>query len=166
MQRVEAPNDTSERVLERVNDLLYRQNSISHSLLRFLKDDSVDLCIMEILKDILDLFHGGRVYIFEYDEYYRYQDCTYEVVAEGVLPEIDSLQRIPTDSLPWWRQQTLSGKPVILDSLDQLPKHAKSGICDPEPPEHQVTDDHSADSRRTCMGVYGDRSGEELSQLE
>ena len=36
MQRVEAPNDTSERVLERVNDLLYRQNSISHSLLRFL----------------------------------------------------------------------------------------------------------------------------------
>lgn len=40
MQRVEAPNDTSERVLERVNDLLYRQNSISHSLLRFLKDDS------------------------------------------------------------------------------------------------------------------------------
>lgn len=29
MQRVEAPNDTSERVLERVNDLLYRQNSIS-----------------------------------------------------------------------------------------------------------------------------------------
>lgn len=126
MQRVEAPNDTSERVLERVNDLLYRQNSISHSLLRFLKDDSVDLCIMEILKDILDLFHGGRVYIFEYDEYYRYQDCTYEVVAEGVLPEIDSLQRIPTDSLPWWRQQTLSGKPVILDSLDQLPKHAKA----------------------------------------
>lgn len=126
IQRVEAPNDTSERVLERVNDLLYRQNSISHSLLRFLKDDSVDLCIMEILKDILDLFHGGRVYIFEYDEYYRYQDCTYEVVAEGVLPEIDSLQRIPTDSLPWWRQQTLSGKPVILDSLDQLPKHAKA----------------------------------------
>ena len=48
------------------------------------------------------------------------------MVAEGVLPEIDSLQRIPTDSLPWWRQQTLSGKPVILDSLDQLPKHAKA----------------------------------------
>ena len=126
MQRVEAPNDTSERVLERVNDLLYRQISIFDSLLRFLKEDSVVLCIMEILKDILDLFHGGRVYIFEYDEYYRYQDCTYEVVAEGVLPEIDSLQRIPTDSLPWWRQQTLSGKPVILDSLDQLPKHAKA----------------------------------------
>lgn len=56
IQRVEAPNETSERILERVNDLLYRQNSISHSLLRFLKDDSVDLCIMDILKDILDLF--------------------------------------------------------------------------------------------------------------
>lgn len=126
IQRVEAPNETSERILERVNDLLYRQNSISHSLLRFLKDDSVDLCIMEILKDILDLFHGGRVYIFEYDEYYRYQDCTYEVVAEGVPAEIESLQRIATDSLPWWTSQTLSGKPVILDSLDQLPKHAKS----------------------------------------
>lgn len=54
-----------------------------HSL--FFSNDSGPLYnIRGILKDILDLFHGGRVYIFEYDEYYRYQDCTYEVVAEGV----------------------------------------------------------------------------------
>lgn len=126
IQRVKAPDDSSEPILARINDLLYRQNSISLSLLRFLKDDSVDLCIMEILQDILDLFHGGRVYIFEYDEYYRYQDCTYEVVADGVLPEIKSLQRIPTDSLAWFTRRSLSGKPVILDSLDQLPKDAKA----------------------------------------
>lgn len=66
------------------------------------------------------------MYIFEYDEYYRYQDCTYEVVADGVLPEIKSLQRIPTDSLAWFTRRSLSGKPVILDSLDQLPKDAKA----------------------------------------
>lgn len=91
MQWVEVFNDIFEWVLECVNDLLYRQNFIFYLFLCFFKDDSVDFCIMEILKDIFDFFYGGCVYIFEYDEYYCYQDCIYEVVVEGVLLEIDSL---------------------------------------------------------------------------
>lgn len=66
-----------------INNLLYRQNSISHSLSHFLKDESVASGIYEILKDILDFFHAGRAYIFEYEKDYTFQTCTYEVVAEG-----------------------------------------------------------------------------------
>ena len=51
-----------------INNLLYRQNSISHSLSHFLKDESVASGIYEILKDILDFFRAGRAYIFEYNE--------------------------------------------------------------------------------------------------
>lgn len=124
LQRVDAPEPASERILARLNNLVHRQNSISNSLLRFLQDESVDLCITEILRDILDLFQGGRVYIFEYDNGYLHQDCTFEVVASDVLPEIDHLQRVSTQSLPWWSRQVIAGRPVILDSLDQLPDEA------------------------------------------
>lgn len=126
LQRVDSPEMADTHIQGRVNDLLHRQNSISQSLLRFLKADDVSVCITEILKDILDFFHGGRVYIFEYDEHYLYQDCTYEVVAEGVYPEIDTLQKIPADSLPWWLQQCLAARPIILDSLQQLPACARA----------------------------------------
>lgn len=126
IQRVEPPKDLEERrTLRRVNDLLIRQNLISQSLLRFLRDEEVESCIMEILNDILSLYHGGgRVYIFEYDETKTHHSCSYEVVSEGASAEKDSLQNIPTDQSQLWSQQILSGKPIILTSLKQLPDEA------------------------------------------
>ena len=69
IQRVEAPKEEDQRdALRRVNDLLCRQNFVSQSLLRFLRDEAVESCIADILRDILNLYNGkGRVYIFEYD---------------------------------------------------------------------------------------------------
>ena len=66
IQRVEAPKEEEQRnALRRVNDLLRRQGFISQSLLRFLRDDEIESCISDILKDILNIYHGrGRVYIF------------------------------------------------------------------------------------------------------
>jgi len=121
LQRVEMPK---EEALQRVNDLLYRQTSISHSLFRFLKDEDISAGIYDILKDILDFFRGGRVYIFQYDEKCRYQSCTYEVVAPGVAPEKEMLQGVQADSLPWWTSQIMAQKPVLLETLGQLPEHA------------------------------------------
>lgn len=126
LQRVEAPeNEEGKHIMHRINDLLYRQNSISQSLFRFLKDEEIDSGVYEILKDILDFFHGGRVYIFEYDDDFRYQSCTYEVVATGVPSEKDQLQNIATSSLPWWTSQVLSRKPILLETLNALPESAK-----------------------------------------
>ena len=56
IQRVEAPKEEDQRdALRRVNDLLHRQNFVSQSLLRFLRDEEVDSCITDILKEILNL---------------------------------------------------------------------------------------------------------------
>lgn len=123
LQRVEMPKEeAAKQALQRVNDLLYRQ--ISHSLFRFLKDEDISAGIYDILKDILDFFRGGRVYIFQYDEKCRYQSCTYEVVAPGVAPEKEMLQGVQADSLPWWTSQIMAQKPVLLETLGQLPEHA------------------------------------------
>ena len=124
LQRVEMPKEeAAKQALQRVNDLLYRQTSISHSLFRFLKDEDISAGIYDILKDILDFFRGGRVYIFQYDEKCRYQSCTYEVVAPGVAPEKEMLQGVQADSLPW-TSQIMAQKPVLLETLGQLPEHA------------------------------------------
>lgn len=126
IQRVEAPKDVEERIaMRRINDLLRRQNFISQSLLRFLRDEEVESCITEILNNILSLYRGGgRVYIFEYDETNTHHSCTYEVVSEGVTAEKDTLQNIPSNQSAWWTAQILAGKPVVLSSLKQLPEEA------------------------------------------
>ena len=119
IQRVEAPKESEQRdALRRVNSLLRRQSFISQSLLRFLHDEEVDSCVMEILNDILNLYYGeGRVYIFEYDENHTHQSCIYEVVSEGVSSEKDSQQNLPIDQAKWWSK--------LLNSLNQLPEEAE-----------------------------------------
>lgn len=132
IQRVEAPKEEDQRdALRRVNDLLCRQNFVSQSLLRFLRDEAVESCIADILRDILNLYNGkGRVYIFEYDEIYAHHSCIYEVVSEGVSAEIDNLQDMPASESKWWSEQILSGKPIILNTLEQLLEEA--------PDEYQI----------------------------
>lgn len=127
LQRVDPPQNRSEKeAMRKINDLLYRQSSISHSLFHFLEDKDVDSGIYEILKDILDFFHGGRVYIFKYDEEYVYHDCIYEVVAPGVAPQQELLQKLSVDTLAWCSSQLLSKKPILLETLDHLPPEARS----------------------------------------
>lgn len=138
IQRVEAPKEIEQKSpLRRVNDLLRRQNYMSQSLLRFLHDEDVDSCIMEILNDVLSLYQGGRVYIFEYNDTYTQHSCTYEVVSEGVSKEKNKQQAIPVEESRWWSEQILARKPIILTSLKQLPEEAEDeykfldaqGIC-------------------------------------
>ena len=127
IQRVEAPKESEQRdVLLKVNNLLRRQNFISQSLLRFLHDEEMESCVTEILNDILNLYYGeGRVYIFEYDKNHTHQSCTYEVVSEGVSSEKGSQQSLPIDQSRWWSRQILSGTPILLNSLKQLPEEAE-----------------------------------------
>ena len=114
-------HEKTETISHRINDLLYYQNSISRSLSRFLKDEEVETGIYEILKDILAFYRAGRAYIFETDEENHFYNCTYEVVAEGVKAEINKLQEIPVDFMPWWPSQILGKKPILFETLKPMP---------------------------------------------
>ena len=151
IQRVEAPKEEDQRdALRRVNDLLHRQNFVSQSLLRFLRDEAVESCIADILRDILNLYNGkGRVYIFEYDEIYAHHSCIYEVVSEGVSAEIDNLQDMPASESKWWSEQILSGKPIILNTLEQLLEEA--------PDEYQILVVQGIKSLMVTPLMTGDR---------
>ena len=109
---------------QRINDLLFRLNSISRTLLSLLKVDDLDTVINEILADVLTMFHGGRAYIIESDDANRLYNCTYEVTAENVTGEQELVSGISMDEVPWWTQRIANGQPIVISSLDELPDEA------------------------------------------
>lgn len=115
---------SQEKQQQQLTELLSRQNSISRSLLSFLKTEDTSREINNILKDILLQFNGSRTYIFEYDFENQLQTCTYEVLAQGVSSEKDNLQRFPISSTPWWSLQLQTYTPIVLFNLDELPPEA------------------------------------------
>lgn len=109
---------------QRINDLLFRLNSISQTLLSLLKVDDLDAVVNKILADVLTMFDGGRAYIIESDPEHRLYNCTYEVTAENVAGEQELVSGISMDEVPWWTQRIANGQPVIISSLDELPDEA------------------------------------------
>lgn len=109
---------------QQINDLLYRLNSISHTLLSLLKTNDPDVVIDKILTDVQTMFHGGRAYIIEFDRERRTHDCTYEVTAENVTAEQDLANSLSMDEVPWWTRRIENGNPIIISSLDELPDEA------------------------------------------
>ncbi|WP_044262329.1 sensor histidine kinase [Bacteroides timonensis] len=126
LQVIGVPENTeAENTLKQFNALLFRQHAVSNSLRNFLKDKCLDEVIPKVLRDVLELFHGGRVYIIEYGgERPAAQSCTYEVFATGVAPEIDFPQDADTRGMEWWNGRIMADKPILLNSLAELPEEA------------------------------------------
>lgn len=111
--------------LFQINSLLYQQNSISHSLLAFLQSDDIAQIIHQILDDLLQQIKGDRAYIFEINREKKTQRCIHEVSAEKISQEQDALQDIAWDDTFWWDRQISERKPIILNTLDDMPSEAK-----------------------------------------
>lgn len=111
--------------LFQINSLLYQQNSISHSLLAFLQSDDIAQIIHQILDDLLKQIKGDRAYIFEINREKKTQRCIHEVSAEKISQEQDALQDIAWDDTLWWDRQISERKPIILNTLDDMPSEAK-----------------------------------------
>lgn len=117
LQQTKTPDDKD--MARTMNDLMFRQGAITQSLTHFLNEDNMDAGVYEILTDIMGYFKAGRAYIFEYDESGQYQSCTYEVVADGVSPEKDTLQALPISIVPWWTEQIRSKKVILFESVNR-----------------------------------------------
>lgn len=111
--------------INQVSNPLYKQSSISTSLMDLLQRDDLSNTINKILQDILIQFHGGRVYIFEYNYQHETQDCVFEVLAEGVTPQQNRLQHVKLSDTPWWTEQLQAHIPVVMNTLDDFPAEAE-----------------------------------------
>lgn len=123
IQCIETP-ETQYSSIQQINELLYRQHSISRSLLSFMQTKDIQKVVRKILEDILIHFQGSRVYIFHYNEEKASQDCIYEVVSPHVSPQQDQLQDLKMKDTPWWTKELRAQRPIILYSLNDLPSEA------------------------------------------
>ena len=111
-----------ETTIDRLNELLYKQNSISRTLLAFLQKRNTGEVIQKILKDILTQFKGDRVYIFEYDHSSGKERCTFQISDSDDGKTLESPRSFDRNN--WFSRQLLCGSPVILYTLDVMPEEA------------------------------------------
>ncbi|NCD32407.1 MAG: PAS domain S-box protein [Spartobacteria bacterium] len=89
-----------------------------------LKADTAQQIINYSLADVGELLDVDRVYIFHYTDDLSACSNTYEWCAEGVVPQIEKLQNVPSSVLPWWAGQMQDFRRIILPDINALPPEA------------------------------------------
>jgi diguanylate cyclase (GGDEF)-like protein len=87
---------------------------------------SLDANINRTLAAIGELFDVDRAYVFEYRAAQGVVCNTHEWCAPGVEPQIEHLQGLPVELVPWWMDEMRAGRAINLSSLDDLPPEGES----------------------------------------
>lgn len=109
---------------KQLSNLLCRHNSISRSLLAFLKNSDTNEVISKTLNDILQQFQGDRAYIFEIDWQAGIHSCMHEVVLNHAKQEKHKFQNVRIKDSPWFIDQLRQHLPLIFSNTEELPEEA------------------------------------------
>ena len=88
----------------------------------------IDTLINDSLKQIGEFVTSDRSYIFSYDFVNRTASNTYEWCSDGVEPEIDNLQNIPTDYITQWLEAHQNGEAFYVEDVSLLPEDGEQGL--------------------------------------
>jgi len=84
----------------------------------------LDATIDRTLASIGGLFDVDRAYVFSLTRYPGFASNTHEWCAPGVEPQIQGLQHLSEDSIPWSMGELRAGRAINLESLADLPAGA------------------------------------------
>lgn len=107
-------------------DIVQKMGKISQSMLNFIKGRDLDYNVNSVLSDIIEQYDVDRVYVFEYSNDEKSLSCIYEKVGKNISAEIDNLQNIPVENVPWWNRMLTTNSTIIVSSLDDLPDAARN----------------------------------------
>lgn len=94
-------------------------------VLRLLLSPDHTLVIDEALLVILRFFEVDRVYIGIIDETHDIVDFTHEVTSQGIVSMRDELLRqLPGKDYPWWIENILNGKDIVIPDVRDMPPAA------------------------------------------
>lgn len=82
-------------------------------------EDSVKI-INGLLASACRFYQADRAYVFECDWKLATGSNTYEYCAEGISPQIDTLQQIPLEIVPHWVNVFRSNEPMIIPDVEHL----------------------------------------------
>jgi len=86
----------------------------------------IDNRIEQALERIGTLVSADRTYIFQIDRTERTLSYTHEWCADGITPQIDSLQSIPVETFPWWMEQLENFETIAIPNVSALPEEASA----------------------------------------
>ena len=84
--------------------------------------DMVETTINDSLAQLGRFVDVDRVYIFAYDHKSKTASNTYEWCAEGITPQINSLQYIPFSDIPYWIETHTKGEEIVVEDAISLPE--------------------------------------------
>jgi PAS domain S-box-containing protein len=85
------------------------------------------------LKEMAEFVKADRSYIFEYNWTDQETNNTFEWCAEGIQPEIENLQNVPLEAIPFWVEAHKNKLPVNIDNVEELDADSElRGILEPQ----------------------------------
>jgi PAS domain S-box-containing protein len=80
--------------------------------------------IQETLGELGELFEVDRTYIFEFSPNGELMNNTYEWCATGISAQIENLQNLPSEILPWWMNLLKKGETINVPRVSEMPPEA------------------------------------------
>jgi len=84
----------------------------------------LDKSIQDALRQLGELFDVDRTYIFEFTGGGEFMNNTYEWCAENISPQIENLQNLPSEILPWWVNLLKKGETINVPRVSEMPPEA------------------------------------------
>jgi PAS domain S-box-containing protein len=121
-------------VEEQLRHRLAIERTLTQASARFVQMSDIDQAINDTLEAIGHLTVVSRVYLFLFREQGTVMDNTHEWCAEDVSSEIDNLQDVPSDMLPWWMCKMRAGETISIEDIRALPPEASAerAILEPQ----------------------------------
>ncbi len=107
---------------ERHSDMQNVQNLetvINEGLRVALLEETPDQSLEVLLECLGKALNGERTYIFEQNDRGG-DDNTYEWVAEGVKPEKENLQNVPSEVCAGWYRNFDIGRHIVIENLEEI----------------------------------------------
>jgi PAS domain S-box-containing protein len=121
--------DVTERCREEVQkQFQFEFNKIaaeaSAALNMAITDIEFDQTMNQMLQRAGELFTVDRCYLFRFSNNLELMTNTHEWCADGITPQIDRIQNMPTRLMPWWKKRVEQNTPIHIPDVDDLPPAA------------------------------------------
>ena len=123
MKTSEPENILSKEVINRCVNLITVIPKISSHLI---STRDIDCAIDDALDDLGRATGASRTYLFLLRDEGSKMSTTHEWCADGVTPQINNLQNLPTDTFPWWMKKLQQKETIQIADVAQMPEEAKA----------------------------------------
>jgi PAS domain S-box-containing protein len=120
--------DISEK--KKAENLLHTRLQFEHIITQIsaqfinLRSKEIDAGINEALQTIGEFAKIDRSYVFLLSPDNASTSNTHEWCAPGITPQIELLQELPTETLPWWMGKLKKFEHIYIESVEDMPLEA------------------------------------------